>query len=70
MKRGRHRLARSAALSSHVGFVRVVMLVPHFSDRDAECECSNTFADFIARELLPWTREHYRVNAPRARTGS
>jgi len=39
----------------------VVMVVPHFIDRNAECACSETFADFVADELLPWVRDHYHV---------
>ena len=43
----------------------VVMAVPHFVNRNAECECSEPFADFVADELLAWLRDHYRVSAAR-----
>jgi hypothetical protein len=46
----------------------VVMVVPHFVNRNAECECSEPFADFMADELLPWVREHYNVTAAREQT--
>jgi enterochelin esterase family protein len=46
----------------------VVMVVPSFVDRNKECACSEPFADFIAAELVPWMREHYRVSADAERT--
>jgi enterochelin esterase family protein len=46
----------------------VIMVIPYFVNRNSECECSAPFADFIAKELVPWVREHYRVTADPAGT--
>jgi enterochelin esterase family protein len=46
----------------------VVMVVPHFINRNAECECSEAFADFMADELLPWVRANYHVTSAREKT--
>ena len=37
-------------------------------DRTVELGCSETFADFAARELIPWVRTNYRISADPART--
>jgi enterochelin esterase family protein len=31
--------------------------------RDRDLRCSEPFADFLAKELVPWVRSHYRVSA-------
>ena len=43
----------------------VALLVDHGSieARDRDLQCSAPFADFLAKELLPWAREHYRLSA-------
>src|SRR5262249_52398004 len=45
----------------------VVVFVGH-RDREKELACSEAFADFLARELVPWVRENYQVTADPART--
>ena len=37
-------------------------------DRNRELPCHQPFADFLARELLPWARERYRVTSEPSRT--
>jgi enterochelin esterase-like enzyme len=31
-------------------------------DRDKELTCAEPFADFVAKELVPWVSQHYRVS--------
>jgi enterochelin esterase family protein len=36
--------------------------------RDRELACSDKFADFVATELVPWLRDHYRVSSEPTQT--
>jgi enterochelin esterase-like enzyme len=40
----------------------------HQQDRLRELMCSESFADFVAKELTPWIRSHYRVKDDPAHT--
>ena len=37
-------------------------------EREKELACSGSFADFVAKDLVPWVRENYRVAADPTRT--
>jgi enterochelin esterase-like enzyme len=39
----------------------VAILVNNMGVRDRDLRCSAVFSDFLARELVPWVRERYRV---------
>jgi enterochelin esterase family protein len=43
----------------------VALLVdnPSATTRGRDLQCSTPFADFLAKELLPWARQHYRFSA-------
>lgn len=43
----------------------VAILVDNLSEksRDRDLECYPPFADFVAKELVPWARQHYRFSA-------
>ena len=43
--------------------VAVLVDNPSPADRERELPCYRPFADFLAKELLPWVRERYRVTA-------
>jgi enterochelin esterase family protein len=40
----------------------VAVLVCQSKDRDKELSCSEPFAEFMAKELIPWVRSNYRVS--------
>jgi enterochelin esterase-like enzyme len=48
----------------------VAILVDNLSEesRDRDLECYPPFADFVAKELVPWARQHYRSSAEPERT--
>jgi enterochelin esterase family protein len=46
----------------------VVAVLVQQKDRLKELTCSEVFADFLARELVPWVRKNYRVGPEAART--
>ncbi len=48
----------------------VAILVDNLSDesRDRDLECYPPFADFLAKELVPWARQRYRFSAEPERT--
>lgn len=48
----------------------VAVLVGHLEDeeRDRDLGCSRLYTDFLAKEVVPWVRERYRVTADPART--
>jgi enterochelin esterase family protein len=39
----------------------MVAVMVYNKDRNADLGCSEAFADFTAKELVPWVRKHYRV---------
>jgi enterochelin esterase family protein len=41
----------------------VALLVDSGKTRDRDLQCSSTFADFLAQELLPWARQRYQFSA-------
>ncbi len=46
----------------------VVVSVYQTAERNLEVSCSEPFADFVAKELVPWLRKNYRVSTEAART--
>jgi enterochelin esterase family protein len=47
----------------------VVVFVKHaLTTRNKDLMCSDAFADFLVKELVPWVRAEYRVSAEPART--
>jgi enterochelin esterase family protein len=40
----------------------VALLVDSGKTRDRDLQCSSSFADFLAQELLPWARQRYRLS--------
>jgi len=40
----------------------VALLVDSGETRDRDLQCSPRFADFLAKELLPWARQRYRLS--------
>jgi len=46
----------------------VALLVHSGQTRDRDLQCSPAFADFLAKELLPWARRRYRLSADPTRT--
>jgi enterochelin esterase-like enzyme len=48
----------------------VAILVDNLSEesRDRDLECYPPFADFVAKELIPWARQRYRFSAEPERT--
>lgn len=42
---------------------QVAILVDGGSSRNRDLICSQPFADFMAKELVPWARQHYRISA-------
>lgn len=48
----------------------VAILVDNLSEesRDRDLQCYPPFADFLAKELVPWARQHYRFSAEPERT--
>jgi enterochelin esterase-like enzyme len=46
----------------------VTVFVYQTAKRNQELSCSETFADFVAKEMIPRVREDYRVSAEPART--
>jgi enterochelin esterase-like enzyme len=45
----------------------VVVFVKHIN-RDQELSCSESFADFLAKELVPWVHKNHRVSPKGTRT--
>ena len=41
----------------------IVVLLVHQVDREKELRCSEPFADFVAKELVPWMETHYGIGA-------
>jgi enterochelin esterase-like enzyme len=46
----------------------VVVFVYQSAERNRELSCSEPFADFVAKELVPWVRNTYRVSPEPTRT--
>ena len=46
----------------------VAVFVKHDIYRNKDLACSEPFADFLAKELVPWVRKNYRVSPEPART--
>jgi enterochelin esterase family protein len=46
----------------------VAVFVDSGTTRDRDLGCYPPFADFVARELIPWVRSHFRVTTDPART--
>ena len=42
---------------------QVAILVDGGRSRNRDLICSPAFADFMAKELVPWARQHYRISA-------
>jgi enterochelin esterase-like enzyme len=60
-----------ATLDNLIGKKRIAPVVAVFLthiDRSAELSCSESFADFLAAELVPWVRKNYRVSPDPGRT--
>ena len=47
----------------------VTVFVYQTAERNKELACSETFADFVAKEMIPQVRKDYRVSAEPARHG-
>ena len=48
--------------------VAILVDNPSEESRDRDLECYPPFADFLAKELIPWARQRYRFNAEPERT--
>jgi enterochelin esterase-like enzyme len=48
--------------------VAILIDNPNEESRDRDLECYPPFADFVAKELIPWARQHYRFSAEPERT--
>ncbi len=48
--------------------VAIVLDNPTLTSRDEEMPCNARFADFLAREVVPWVRENYRVTKDASKT--
>lgn len=49
-------------------FVAVVLDNPTPTSRNKEMPCNPSFADFLAKEVVPWVRENYHVTKDAAQT--
>jgi enterochelin esterase family protein len=66
-------MSAPTVLDNLIAAGRIPPLVAVFVDslghrREVELPCYPPFADFLADELLPWAREHYRITASPERT--